>query len=139
MKRQVYSFCPLSSHIIPCYADSMSILPQVFITFLIFLVILGTLISPELKYYSAQLIALLLLFYIVLKHLGDHARTRELRKARSDEDTLLFLSTYLKPKLEHLMDLTHHEENRDIIQKQLALMKREVERYLEEKEKEVET
>src|SRR5258708_6277885 len=115
----------------------MSVMPQIVIALLIWLVVIGTFVSPELKIYSAQLIALLLLFYIILKHLQDRFRKKEVRQARTDEDTLLFLSTYLKPKLEALQDLTHHEENRELLQKQLELVSREVERYLEDKEKEV--
>lgn len=115
----------------------MSFLPQLFIALLIWLIVIGTLISPELKTYSAQLIALLLLFYIILKHLQDLFRKKEVVKAKEDEQTLLFLSTYLKPKISSLVDLTDHEENQTILQKQLQLLEREVEKYLEEKEQEI--
>lgn len=115
----------------------MSFLPQFFIAILIWLIVIGTFISPDLKMYSAQLIALLLLFYIILKHLQDRFRKKETIKARDDEETLLFLSTYLKPKISSLVDLTQHEENQDLLKKQLQLVEREVEKYLEEKEQEV--
>ncbi|SRR5258708_2377654 len=117
----------------------MSVLPQLFIALLIWLVVIGTFISPELKTYSAQLIALLLLFYIVLKHLQDRFRKKEAVQALEDEETLLFLSTYLKPKISSLVDLTQHEENREILKKQLELVERELEKYLEDKEKKVST
>lgn len=110
--------------------------PQIITVILIFLVILGTFISPELRTYGTQLIALLLIFYFVLDSIAKKRRRELVLKAVEDEETLLFLSTFLKPKLEGLIDLTHHEENLEVIKKQLQLTKREVDRFLEEKERE---
>lgn len=113
------------------------VLPQLLIAAAIWIVIILSLVSPELKTYSAQLIALLLLFYIIVHHWAGKWHQREVTKLKEDEESLLFLSTYLKPKLQDLCDLNLMEENRPLLQKQLELVKREVERYLELKEKEV--
>jgi hypothetical protein len=115
----------------------MSILPQAIIALLIWIVLLGTFISPELSTYATQLIALLLVFYIVVKHIRDRVEKKEgIRRVR-DEKTLLFLSTYLHPKLQDLIDLTNHEENRLVLGKQLELIDQEVSSYLEENGNEV--
>jgi hypothetical protein len=116
----------------------MTLLPQLLIAILIWAVMLGTFISPELKMYSAQLVALLLLFYIIIHHIQGKVKKKEVVKAQEDEETLLFLSTYLKPKLRDLCELSPLEENRTLLEKQLQIVSREVERYLELKEKEVE-
>ncbi len=116
----------------------MRFLPQLVIVVLIWLVLLGTFVSPDLRTYSTQLISLLLLFYIVVKHIDDRNQKKERKHARHDEDTLLFLTTYLKPKLTSLIDLTSHEENIDVLRKQLELTENEVTRFLEDKEKELE-
>lgn len=116
--------------------DTMTSLPQFIIAVMIFLVIVGTLLFPELATYGTQLIALLLVFYFILNFVAKKQQRKEVIKAREDEETLLFLTTFLKPKLEDLVDLTHREENLELLKKQIQLTQREVERFLEEKEKE---
>lgn len=111
----------------------MGIVPQLTVALLIWLVILGSLLDPQLQTYSAQLIALLLLFYILLKHILDIQHKKVLLQAKEDEQTLLFLSTYLKPKLASLIELTMHEENKILIQKQLEMVVNEINRLLKEK------
>lgn len=111
----------------------MGIVPQLTVALLIWLVILGSFIDPQLQTYSAQLIALLLLFYIMFKHVLDTQRKQVILQAKEDEQTLLFLSTYLKPKLASLIELTMHEENKILIQKQLEMVVNEINRLLKEK------
>lgn len=109
---------------------------QVLIFGFMLLIVLGTLVVPELRTYGTQLLALLLIFYFVLDGLRKRQRRVEVRRAVEDEETLLFLSTYLKPKLTSLIDLTHSEDNLELLRKQLQLTEREVESFLKEKEKE---
>ena len=55
----------------------------------------------------------------------NHERdTQELSHARTQElSTMLYLSTFLKPKLEHLMNLCEYPEiNKENIQKQILLI-----------------
>lgn len=112
----------------------MGILPQLITALLIWLVIIGTFLSPELKAYAAQLIALLLLFYIVFMHMAKQWKKQEQKEGAHEEDTLLFLSTFVKPKLEHMQELVEHEENRPLVEKQLDVLEHEIEAYLEEQE-----
>lgn len=105
---------------------------------MIILIVLGTLISPELNTYSTQLIALLLIFYFVFDRIAKNKRKNEAIKATQDEETLMFISTYMKPKLEDLIDLVEREENQIIVKKQLELTKLEVDKFLKQKESESE-
>lgn len=110
---------------------------QILVLGLIFLVVLGSFAVAELRTYSTQLIALLLIFYFILEHLRKRQRRVQAVRNIEDEETLLFLTTYLKPKLESLIDISLNEDNLELVRKQLELTAREVDQFLEEKEREV--
>ncbi|PWU22791.1 hypothetical protein C5B42_05080 [Candidatus Cerribacteria bacterium 'Amazon FNV 2010 28 9'] len=118
------------------YDEYMPMVAELITALLIWLVIIGSIVSPELKTYAAQLIALLFLFYLLLRLIQKGVKKREKRKSGEDEETLLFLSTYLKPKLDDLKELSGHSENQPLLEKQLDIIKHEVETYLQAKEKE---
>ncbi len=108
----------------------MRLLPQIIIALLIWLIVIGTIFNPELRTYSTQLIALLVTFYIVLKHLIDREQKEEKKVEAHTEEELLFLATYVKPKVERISEIVENDENHDIAIKQLALLKREIENYI---------
>lgn len=96
----------------------------------------GTLVDPALRAYGTQVLALLAVFYLILESVGKKHRRATAIKKVEDEETLLFLTTYLKPKLADLIDLVSHEENTEVVKKHLQLAEREVDDFLMAKEKE---
>jgi hypothetical protein len=107
---------------------------QLLTALLIWAVLLGSVVSPELKLYAAQLLALLVLFYVVLSHFRERAKLAQKKQGRKDEDQLLFLSTYLKPKLEYLVEAAPEETNRELVSKQLEILTNELTQYLDQQE-----
>jgi hypothetical protein len=65
-----------------------------------------------------------------LKHLIDREQKEEKKVEAHTEEELLFLTTYVKPKVERISEIVENDENHDIAIKQLALLKREIENYL---------
>lgn len=103
---------------------------------LMLVVVVGSLINPTLQSFGTQFMALLLLFYLLLQKIREGQKRKQIVRRVHDEETLLFLTTYLKPKLEDLIELVDREDNLELIKKQLQLTEREVDHFLEEKEKE---
>lgn len=75
---------------------------QLLLALFIILIAIGALISPELGTYALQLIALIALFSIAVRRLQKKEQQTELTVAKKDEQTLLFLTTEMKPALEKM-------------------------------------
>lgn len=77
---------------------------QFFLGLLVLLIALGALVSPELGTFALQLIALITLFSFVVRRLQKKEQQIENQETKKDEDTLLFLTTEMKPGLERMRD-----------------------------------
>lgn len=117
--------------------ETMSVIPQILIAILIWLIIMGSFVNPDLRTYSTQLIALLLVFYIILQHVQSYMKKKEIKNAARGEDTVLFLSTYVKPKLEECCEDVSRSENRPMVEKKLEIVINEIENFLKDEEKEI--
>lgn len=87
---------------------------------------------------SGHQIATLLSFPILLPLLlsaklhHDEMKEQETRSAVEEEQTVLFLSTFLKPKMQHLAHLSNFiRENEKIIRKQIELIQEEIDAFIE--------
>ncbi|HSW90045.1 MAG TPA: hypothetical protein VLH19_04195 [Patescibacteria group bacterium] len=74
------------------------------LTILTVVIALGALIFPQLQSYALQIIALIAIFTILLRHIGLEEKKHEGLQAKKEEQSLLFLTTKVKPMLEEAIE-----------------------------------